>query len=140
MENQKELQSKNVGAKRSALENVRSLHDQIDDPPETLRCNIGSIQPDFEIVLQDIPSRSSMILITELAIAQPIVNSSKAETNKVFTGEWNTWYYLGGVSIRDGTIVAGCRLRRPSLHGKLYQPTTRYANQLVAPVWRLETF
>ena len=84
MENQKELQSKNVGAKRSALENVRSLYDQIDGPPETLRCNIGSIQPDFEIVLQDIPSSASMILITELAIAQPIVNSSKAETNKVY--------------------------------------------------------
>ena len=33
--------------------------------------------------------------------------------------------------------VAGCHLWRPSLQGKLWQPTVRYTNQPIALVWRL---
>ena len=47
--------------------------------------------------------------------------------------------YTWNIKKSDMIDVAGCRLRRPSLHGKLFQTATRYTNQTSCPCLKIKT-
>ena len=62
----RKLSKSHFGAKRTILESVRSLHDEIDELPEKFRRIIGATLPDFETVHHDMLAIAIAILTSKL--------------------------------------------------------------------------